>query len=213
MGHGTDDGRRDHAGRAREERRPSPQDGQHVTAVAAGVGVRDRAHGQRDQGVPEQGRAVRPPAVEHGLAGARPGRDGLHGHGLTLEVSMPRLPLPPARPVLHPLRDVATATASIQEFPGRRRRVTIDHRPLAGVTPVMPDWWFRHIGGSMTYASAVTPNYLVWHPLDHIRWELAPGVLRRHDGHRGEARSDGHPAGAATRRCADPPAGAHVVGR
>ena len=86
---------------------------------------------------------------------------------------MRRLPLPPPRPVLHPLRDVATATTAMQRFPGHRSRLTIDHRPLAGVTPEMLDWWFRHIGGSMTYAGTQMPNYLVWHPLDHIRWELA----------------------------------------
>jgi hypothetical protein len=61
----------------------------------------------------------------------------------------------------------------MQEFPGHRRRVTIDHRPLDGVTPAMLDWWFRHIGGSMSYAGKRPPNYLVWHPRDHIRWELA----------------------------------------
>jgi hypothetical protein len=37
----------------------------------------------------------------------------------------------------------------------------------------MLDWWFRHIGGWMSYAGERTPNYLVWHPRDHIHWELA----------------------------------------
>ena len=34
-------------------------------------------------------------------------------------------------------------------------------------------WWFQNIGGTMRYGDAVVPNYLAWHPLDHIRWELA----------------------------------------
>ena len=54
-----------------------------------------------------------------------------------------------------------------------RRRVTIDHQPLRGVTPEMLLWWFQNIGGTTTYGDAVVPSYLAWHPVDHIRWELA----------------------------------------
>jgi len=91
---------------------------------------------------------------------------------------MARLPLPPARPVLHPLRPRGTAHVAIQHLPRHRRRVTIDHQPLAGVTPAMVSWWFRHIGDPVTYAGTPMSGYLAWHPLDHIRWELtrpAPG--------------------------------------
>lgn len=84
-----------------------------------------------------------------------------------------RLPLPTPRPVLYPLRDEATAVTTVQELPHHRRRVTIDHQPLSGVTPAMLRWWFENIGGTMAYAGAVVPNYLAWHPVDHIRWELA----------------------------------------
>jgi hypothetical protein len=72
-----------------------------------------------------------------------------------------------------PMRDTSTATWSVQELPGFRRRVTIDHQPLAGVTPTMLDWWFRNIGGDMTVDGERVARYLVWHPRDHIRWELA----------------------------------------
>jgi hypothetical protein len=51
-------------------------------------------------------------------------------------------------------------------------RVTIDHQPLAGITPDMLLWWFRHIGDPTTYAGEEMSSYLAWHPLDHIRWEL-----------------------------------------
>ena len=84
-----------------------------------------------------------------------------------------RLPLPPPRPVLFPLRAPATAVTSIQELARHRRRATIDHQPLPGVTPAMLLWWFQNIGGVMTYGDRVVPNYLAWHPIDHIRWELA----------------------------------------
>ena len=86
---------------------------------------------------------------------------------------MRKLPLPPARPVLFPLRSADTATTTVRALSRHRRRVTIDHRPLAGITPDMLLWWFEHIGGTMPYGDRVVPTYLAWHPIDHIRWELA----------------------------------------
>jgi hypothetical protein len=77
------------------------------------------------------------------------------------------------RPVLYPLRPVETATVRFTTAPHHRRRVTIDHRPLAGVTPEMLLDWFTHLGGTMSYAGVVIDRYLAWHPIDHIRWELA----------------------------------------
>jgi hypothetical protein len=77
------------------------------------------------------------------------------------------------RPVLHPLRPVDTAVVRYHRFPHLRRRVTIDHRPLRGVTPRMLLDWFTHIGETMRYGDEVIPRYLAWHPLDHIHWELA----------------------------------------
>ncbi len=86
---------------------------------------------------------------------------------------MARHTLPPARPVLHPLRGAETATTTVQHLPGFRRRVTIDHQALAGITPAMLLEWFRHIGDPVTYAGRRMPGYLAWHPLDHVHWELA----------------------------------------
>jgi hypothetical protein len=77
------------------------------------------------------------------------------------------------RPVLYPLRPVETATVRFTDAPHHRRRVTIDHQPLAGVTQEMLLDWFTHIGETMTYGGAVIDRYLAWHPIDHIRWELA----------------------------------------
>src|SRR3954466_4683809 len=77
------------------------------------------------------------------------------------------------RPVLYPLRSVDTAMVRLTAAPRRRRRVTIDHRPLADVTPEMLLDWFTHLGETMTYGGEVIDRYLAWHPIDHIRWELA----------------------------------------
>ncbi|GAA2438751.1 hypothetical protein [Mycolicibacterium llatzerense] len=78
-----------------------------------------------------------------------------------------------SRPILFPLRSLDTATVRYTEAPHRRRRVTIEHRPLPGVTPTMLLAWFTHLGGTMRYGDQVIDRYLAWHPVDHIRWELA----------------------------------------
>lgn len=78
-----------------------------------------------------------------------------------------------ARPVLYPLRCVDTATVHYLDHRHGRRRITIDHRPLAEVTPAMLLDWFTHLGETMAYAGEVVDRYLAWHPIDHIHWALA----------------------------------------
>ncbi|ORB68608.1 hypothetical protein [Mycolicibacterium tusciae] len=78
-----------------------------------------------------------------------------------------------ARPVLYPLRSVETATVQYSDHPHGRRRITIDHRPLTGVTPAMLLDWFTHLDGTISYGGVVIDRYLAWHPIDHINWELA----------------------------------------
>jgi hypothetical protein len=84
-----------------------------------------------------------------------------------------KLAIPASRPLLQPLRTIESATTQVQRFPHDRIRVTIDHRPLAGISPEMLLWWFRHIGDPTTYAGEEMSSYLAWHPRDHISWELA----------------------------------------
>ncbi|MEH3142141.1 MAG: hypothetical protein PGN37_18590 [Mycobacterium kyogaense] len=84
----------------------------------------------------------------------------------------------PTLPVLYPLRSVDSASVRYTDCAHGRRRVTIDHRPLAGVTPAMLLDWFTHLDGTMRYGGRTVDRYLAWHPTDHIRWELwrpAPG--------------------------------------
>jgi hypothetical protein len=78
-----------------------------------------------------------------------------------------------ARPVLYPLRSVETATVAYSAHAHGRRRITIDHRPLAGVTPAMLLDWFTHLDGTIRYGDHVIDRYLAWHPIDHIDWALA----------------------------------------
>src|SRR5262245_34162549 len=79
--------------------------------------------------------------------------------------------LPASRPVLWPLRPQDSARVSRRDH-GGRRIVTIEHAPLAGVTAEMLTWWYGHVPGTMEYAGSAYPRYLVWHPLDHITYEV-----------------------------------------
>ena len=78
-----------------------------------------------------------------------------------------------SRPVLYPLRPVESATVQFLGGPRHRRRLTIDHRPLNGITPAMLLDWFTHLGETMSYGGETIDRYLAWHPIDHIKWELA----------------------------------------
>ena len=76
-------------------------------------------------------------------------------------------------PVLYPLRPVDTAVVRVTDLAHGRRRITIDHRPLPGISPAMLLGWFTGLIGTMTYGDQVVDRYHAWHPIDHIRVELA----------------------------------------
>jgi hypothetical protein len=86
----------------------------------------------------------------------------------------PNLPAP--RPVLWPLRPLGSAAVSTTSNDGRTV-VTIRHALLDDVTPEMLSWWYGHVCGTMRYAGEIRPRYLVWHPLDHIAYDVtSPGT-------------------------------------
>lgn len=81
-------------------------------------------------------------------------------------------PLPP-RPfdwTMKPLTSARTTTSILDDG---RRELTIEHEVLAGVTPSMLGWWFRNIEGTMQHMGRTYPRYHVWHPLDHIHYDVA----------------------------------------
>ncbi|MCC6779279.1 MAG: hypothetical protein IT537_22070 [Hyphomicrobiales bacterium] len=84
-----------------------------------------------------------------------------------------RLPLPPPRHLPWPLKPFDSAVTSLSYDAYGRMVMHIRHDLLKGVTPQMVAWWFGNIGGDMEVAGARLNKYLVWHPLDHIHWELA----------------------------------------
>ena len=46
----------------------------------------------------------------------------------------------------------------------------IRHDVLKGLSPKMLAWWFANIGGDMDVDGQRLNRYLVWHPIDHIKW-------------------------------------------
>jgi hypothetical protein len=87
-----------------------------------------------------------------------------------------RLPLPPPRCLPWPLKPLESATTSLGYDEHGRMVMRIRHDPLKGVSPEMVAWWFANIGGDMKVEGRRLNRYLVWHPQDHIHWELArPG--------------------------------------
>jgi hypothetical protein len=44
--------------------------------------------------------------------------------------------------------------------------------PRPVVWPLRPPEWYAHVPGTMPYAGGTYPRYLVWHPLDHVSYEI-----------------------------------------
>lgn len=88
-----------------------------------------------------------------------------------------RLPLPPQRRLPWPLKSLASATTSLRYDEFGRMVMRIRHDKLKGISPEMVAWWFRNIGGNIDMNGCHLNKYLMWHPDDHIHWELArPGM-------------------------------------
>src|SRR2546423_9367971 len=88
-------------------------------------------------------------------------------------MAVPRnVALPPSRPLPWPLRAPATAETTFEHLADGRRRIVIRHAELKGVSPEMLAWWYHNVIGDMEYAGTRWSRYLVWHPLDHISYEV-----------------------------------------
>jgi DAPG hydrolase PhiG domain len=84
-----------------------------------------------------------------------------------------RLPILPERPHAGPMKPVASARTSQSILPSGQLELTIKHDTVRRVTPTMLRWWFENLGQAMTFEGQTYPRYLLWHPRDHIHWELA----------------------------------------
>jgi hypothetical protein len=87
-----------------------------------------------------------------------------------------RLPLPEPRVLPWPLKPEKSAETSLGYDACGRMVMNIRHDVLKRVTPEMVAWWFGNIGGDIEIEGRRLSRYLVWHPHDHILWQLArPG--------------------------------------
>lgn len=83
--------------------------------------------------------------------------------------------LPAPRPT-NGLKPVSSAKVSYQKLDNGQLKITLLHELIKGVTPQMLLWWFGHIVGTMHYMGGEYPRYHVWHPYDHVLFEVAkPG--------------------------------------
>ena len=72
-----------------------------------------------------------------------------------------------------PMKAVTSARTPQTKLATGQLELTIEHDTIRGVDPVMLRWWFENLGKDMTFAGQTYPRYLLWHPRDHIHWELA----------------------------------------
>jgi len=86
--------------------------------------------------------------------------------------------LPPRR-VPWVMKPLSSAKTEETVHPDGRVRLYIEHDLLRDVTPPMLVWWWRNISGDMELDGRSYPRYLVWHPIDHIYFEV---VKRLPDG-------------------------------
>ena len=71
------------------------------------------------------------------------------------------------------MKAVSSATTGASQLPSGQLLLTIEHDIIRGVTPPMLHWWFESLSKTMTYRGTVYPRYLLWHPRDHIHFEVA----------------------------------------
>jgi hypothetical protein len=81
-------------------------------------------------------------------------------------------PLTP-RPFNWAMKPLNSAETGVKTLDDGRLELTIRHDILKGVTPAMLGWWFRNIEGTMEHMGQTYPRYLIWHPIDHIHYEVA----------------------------------------
>jgi len=83
-----------------------------------------------------------------------------------------QLPIPRARSFDWQMKPLESAQTSLIHLPNGQLVLTIQHDVIYGVTPEMLVWWFQHLGGHIYYNSVMVSRYHVWHPIDHIHWEV-----------------------------------------
>jgi hypothetical protein len=97
---------------------------------------------------------------------------GLWWFGLLPGGSRSRWSLLPPRPIDWPMKPLSSAKIQENTLPDGRVELRIVHDLLHGVTPRMLVWWWRNIEGDMELDGRTYARYLIWHPIDHIYFEV-----------------------------------------
>jgi hypothetical protein len=79
----------------------------------------------------------------------------------------------PPRPFDWTMKPLQSAETGVKTLDDGRLELTIRHDLLKGVTPAMLGWWFRNFDGTMEHMGQTYPRFHVWHPVDHIHFEVA----------------------------------------
>ena len=107
---------------------------------------------------------------------------GLAAFGVLPSGCTTKWSLLPPRPVSWIMKPLSSAKTQETVLPDGRVRLHIEHDLLRDVTPAMLVWWWRNIGADMKLDGRTYPRYLIWHPIDHIHFEV---VKRLPDGNVG----------------------------
>jgi hypothetical protein len=97
---------------------------------------------------------------------------GLSVFGVLPSGCASRWSLLPPRPVPWVMKPLSSAKTEESVLPDGRVSLHIEHDPLSDVTPSMLVWWWRNIGAEMELGGRRYPRYLIWHPIDHIHFEV-----------------------------------------
>src|SRR5712691_1462629 len=97
---------------------------------------------------------------------------GLAAFGVFPAGCAPKWSLLPPRPVTWVMKPLSSARTAEAVLPDGQVQLRIEHELLRGVTPPMLVWWWRNIEGPMELDGRTYPRYLIWHPIDHIHFEI-----------------------------------------
>jgi hypothetical protein len=70
------------------------------------------------------------------------------------------------------MKALSSAKTAFRKQKNGQLILEIQHDTIRHVTPRMLKWWFEHLSDPMSYEGKSYSRYLLWHPRDHILWQL-----------------------------------------
>lgn len=66
------------------------------------------------------------------------------------------------------MKALSSAETQVERLADGRRRYSIRHEVISGVTPAMLVWWLNNMEGMCKIGDQEIPRYRAWHPRDHV---------------------------------------------